>query len=144
MSSLTTFDPHNELSQVNWLKNFKQQTNWATAQSPTLTIVVDDDCGCTMRSTSHIKQLQSQAINNGYTVEIINQHSDSTRLLPNVPGAVLLAENGDLVYAGPLSQGIACSASDGFVELAINNLSAGFNSQLIVSESRGCYCSDKR
>lgn len=140
LSMIKVFDPNNELAHPNWSEQFKKQIKWSPSESPKLIIVTNDTCGCSKRAFSHVKQLQALAAVNTYDVRIINQSSAATQLLPNVPGAVLLDKSGELVYVGPLSQGIACSASNGFVELAIDNLVAGFNSKLIVSDSQGCYC----
>nr|WP_267135577.1 DUF6436 domain-containing protein [Pseudoalteromonas sp. L21] len=61
-------------------------------------------------------------------------------LIPAQPAAVLISDNQELAYAGPLSKGLACSSQNGFVELVIKNLRAGFNSQFVNSNAKGCYC----
>lgn len=139
-ASITTFDPQSEMAHSKWFEKFKRNIKWSSSENPKLIIVIDGTCGCSKRAFSHVKQLQKYAARNSYDVQIINQSSIDTHLLPNAPGAVLLDTSGELVYAGPLSQGLACSASSGFVELAIDNLVAGFNSNLVVSDSKGCYC----
>lgn len=128
------------MTQSKWSEQFKRNIKWLSSENPKLIIVIDGTCGCSKRAFSHIKQLQKYVARNSYDVQIINQSSTATHLLPNTPGAVLLDASGNLVYAGPLSQGLACSASTGFVELAIDNLAAGFNSNLVVTDSKGCYC----
>ncbi|MDN3388128.1 DUF6436 domain-containing protein [Pseudoalteromonas sp. APC 3893] len=140
LASITTFDPQNEMTQSKWSEQFKRNIKWSPSENPKLIIVIDESCGCSKRAVSHMNQLQTHAVRNTYDVQIINQSLTATNLLPNTPGAVLLDASGELVYAGPLSQGLACSASSGFVELAIDNLVAGFNSNLVVTDSKGCYC----
>ncbi|WP_394190048.1 DUF6436 domain-containing protein [Pseudoalteromonas atlantica] len=140
LSSISTFDPQQKLLENGWLDDFKTQTHWQNPGDATLTIVIDSECGCSKRSTEHVKQLASLADSYDVKVTVLDAAKMSKELLPNVPGAVLVDSTGELAYAGPLSEGIACSSSSGFVELVMNNLQAGFNSNLTVTQAQGCYC----
>lgn len=143
LSGLREFDPQWQLHQPHWLKRFKMESDWRPSDQARLMIIIDKECACTRRSENHIQQLNAYALKQNISVAIIERDLASAKLVPNTPAAVLLDKQGELVYAGPLSAGLACSASDGFVELAINNLSAGFNSKLSISDTRGCYCVSK-
>lgn len=85
-------------------------------------------------------QLQALAQKHNLSVQRLVNDDALLTIVPNTPAAILLNKHGELVYAGPLSEGIACSTGSGFVELAINNLQAGFNSNLKLSQAKGCYC----
>jgi hypothetical protein len=61
-------------------------------------------------------------------------------VIPATPAAVIINKNGEFVYAGPLSEGLACAQGSGFVETAVTNLAAGFNSNLLITQTKGCYC----
>lgn len=139
-SSISTFDPQQKLLKNGWLDDFKKQTQWQNPSDAILTIVIDSECGCSKRSADHVEQLTSLANTYDVKVKVLDAAKMSKELLPNRPGAVLVDSAGELAYAGPLSEGVACSSSNGFVELVMNNLQAGFNSRLTVTQAQGCYC----
>jgi len=140
LAAIKEFDPNQQLHQPQWLTEFKLQIDWQHTEHGKLIIIVDENCGCTLRANTHIAQLQTLAQKHNLSVERLANNDALLTVVPNTPAAVLLNEHGGLVYAGPLSEGIACSTGSGFVELAINNLQAGFNSNLKLSEAKGCYC----
>lgn len=140
LSSISTFDPKQKMLSSDWFDSFKTHSDWQHSSDATLTIVIDSECGCSKRSSEHVKQLASLADTYDVKVTVLDAAKMSKELLPNVPGAVLIDSVGSLAYAGPLSEGVACSSSSGFVELVMNNLQAGFNSNLTVTQAQGCYC----
>ncbi|KTF16650.1 DUF6436 domain-containing protein [Pseudoalteromonas sp. H105] len=140
LSSIRTFDPQQKMLENDWFEDFKTLTHWQNPSDATLTIVIDSECGCSKRSAEHVKQLASLADTYDVKVTVLDAAKMSKELLPNVPGAVLIDSVGSLAYAGPLSEGIACSSSSGFIELVMNNLQSGFNSNLTVTQAQGCYC----
>ena len=140
LSGLQEFDPKRKLQRSGWLIEFKNLTESDNLSKATLALFVDPQCGCTKRSKTHIQQLEHLA-SSDLDVVVHSYNSTIKDVIPNTPAAVLIDAYGALVYAGPLSEGLACSASDGFVELVISNLLAGFNSELVISDAKGCYCS---
>lgn len=140
LSSIQEFDPNKQLHQSQWLAKFKLQTDWKISEQSRLTIIVDEDCGCTLRAEDHIQQLAALAGEENLLLQHLASNEMLSAVVPNTPAAVLLSKQGELVYAGPLSEGIACSTGSGFVEAAITNLQKGFNSQLKITDSKGCYC----
>ena len=140
LSAIKEFDPKRQLHQPQWLTEFKLQTDWQRTGQGRLIIVIDVNCGCTLRANAHITQLQALAQKHNLSVQRLVNDDALLTIVPNTPAAILLNKHGELVYAGPLSEGIACSTGSGFVELAINNLQAGFNSNLKLSQAKGCYC----
>ena len=136
----STFDPDKKLAAANWLPTFQQSMELGINNVDTLYIIDENTCVCSARSQPHISSLSSYAAEQGVKVIKLKPKSAAAAILPAQPAAVLVSENQQLVYAGPLSKGPACSSQNGFVELVIANLRAGFNSQFINSDAEGCYC----
>ncbi|WP_105173592.1 DUF6436 domain-containing protein [Pseudoalteromonas gelatinilytica] len=136
----STFDPDKKLAAANWLPTFQQSMELGINNIDTLYIIDENTCVCSARSQPHISSLSSYAAEQGVEVIKLKPKSAVAAILPAQPAAVLVSENQQLVYAGPLSKGLACSSQNGFVELVIANLRAGFNSQFINSDAEGCYC----
>jgi hypothetical protein len=137
---ITLFDPDRKLAKPNWLSLFQTSMGLSSKNSNTLYIIDDNSCVCSARSQAHIASLTDYATEQDVKVIKLKPTSAVAALLPAYPAAVLISENQQLVYAGPLSKGLACSSLDGFVELVIANLRAGFNSRFINSDAEGCYC----
>lgn len=135
-----TFDPDNTLSQPNWLSLFQNTVGLNAVEGDTLYIVDENTCVCSARSQAHIQSLTDYAIEQGVKVVKLAPSTALSSLIPAQPAAVLISANQELAYAGPLSKGLACSSQNGFVELVIKNLRAGFNSQFVNSNAEGCYC----
>ena len=124
--------------QYNQLRVFD---NYGVLEQPEwLIIVTDPDCGCTKQAQPHLKQLAAFSKAQNITLINIEQTASLQILLPATPAAVVINDKGDFVYAGPLSQGLGCAQGSGFVETVINNLVAGFNSELLLNKTSGCYC----
>ena len=136
----STFDPDKKLAAANWLPTFQQSMELGINNVDTLYIIDENTCVCSARSQPHISSLSSYASEQGIKVVKLKPTPAVAAILPAQPAAVLVSENQQLVYAGPLSKGLACSSQNGFVELVIANLRAGFNSQFINSDAEGCYC----
>lgn len=139
------FDPDNKMAQTDWLQSFHatmgiKSKGIELTHADTLYIVDENSCVCSTRSQPHIQSLSEYALNNGIHVVNLTPTPALARLLPAQPAAILVSKEQQLVYAGPLSKGLACSSQNGFVELVIANLRAGFNSRFINSDAKGCYC----
>ena len=138
---LKSFDSDKVLLQDGWFLSFKNQLGLNTqTHQASLILVLEQNCGCTKQANTHIIALKRFAEEKGFN---IIQHPYSAKLkhvIPATPAAIIMDKHGEFVYAGPLSEGLACSQGSGFVETAINNLVAGFNSGLLVADTKGCYC----
>lgn len=139
-NQLRVFDSVGVLEQAGWFTKFKDHIGFTAAKQNSLIIVTDPNCGCTKQAQPHLKQLASFSKAHNFTLINIEQTASLQRLLPSTPAAVVINDKGDFVYAGPLSQGLGCAQGSGFVETVINNLVAGFNSELLLNKTSGCYC----
>ena len=76
----------------------------------------------------------------GFEVVNANITPDDFTLLPSTPSILIVNEVGKLIYLGPYSAGLACSESNGYVELVLKNNAKGYSSNMIVNDLEGCYC----
>lgn len=143
LGQLSPFDPNKVLNKPGWFNNFKQLIEHPQNKLATLIVVTDPDCGCTKQAEPHLKQLVRFSSEHNIAVIKIEQSQTLQTLVPATPAAVVLDEEGKFVYAGPLSEGLGCAQGSGFVETVITNLVAGFNSKLLLNDTKGCYCTDK-
>ena len=137
---LKPFDENKMLERRNWFSQFKNQVLWQNKDSAQLVIITQENCGCTIQAQPHLSALQRFATNQGVEVQNFVLNNELKSVIPATPAAVLIDKNGEFVYAGPLSEGLACSQGSGFVEIVISNLQAGFNSSLLIADTKGCYC----
>lgn len=140
LGQLKPFDEGKMLKQQNWFSQFKNQVLWQNKDSAQLVIITQENCGCTIQAQPHLSALQRFATNQGVEVQNFVLNNELKSVVPATPAAVLIDKNGEFVYAGPLSEGLACSQGSGFVETVISNLQAGFNSSLLIADTKGCYC----
>ncbi len=140
LGQLKPFDENKMLERRNWFSQFKEHVVWQNKDSAQLLIITEDNCGCTIQAKPHLSALQRFAKNQGVEVQTFKLNSQLKSVVPATPAAVLIDKNGEFVYAGPLSEGLACSQGSGFVETVISNLQAGFNSSLLIANTKGCYC----
>jgi hypothetical protein len=140
LGQLQPFDSSKMLMQKNWFNDFKQQLAWENKEVASLVLVTENSCGCSKQAKSHISTLKTFAELKGMDIVQISLTEQLKHVVPATPAAVIIDKHGQFVYAGPLSEGIACSQGSGFVETVITNLMAGFNSQLLIADTKGCYC----
>ena len=123
----------NQISQIESLVNKKL--------SNTIIHFTSTGCHCTQFSETHKKTINNSAESDGFN--IINVRLDPKHLnsiIPSTPAVLLVDKLGGLLYFGPYSQGLACSESNGLIEIVLNNYQKGFSSKLIMNEAEGCYC----
>ncbi|MBQ4799159.1 hypothetical protein J8L73_08445 [Pseudoalteromonas sp. MMG006] len=140
VAQLSDFDRNKLLNEPNWFNNFKQQVKYEESKSASLVIVTDPNCGCTIQAKPHLKQLTEFSKQKGVSLILLEQSPSLKTVIPSTPAAVVLNKEGEFVYAGPLSEGLGCAQGSGFVETVITNLMAGFNNQLLLNNTKGCYC----
>jgi hypothetical protein len=137
---LKAFDGNQILLQKSWFADFKKQLAWDDGNAASLVLVMEPSCGCAKQAKNHISSLKKFAKNNGINIVQLPFSQNLKHVIPATPAAVIIDKNGKFVYAGPLSEGLACSQGSGFVETVITNLAAGFNSELLIADTKGCYC----
>ncbi|KTF09916.1 DUF6436 domain-containing protein [Pseudoalteromonas sp. H103] len=140
MTQLTDFDTNKLLNEPQWFYKFKQQIKYENNQHASLVIVTDPNCGCTLQAKTHLKQLTDFSNQKGVQVINLEQSKSLQAVIPSTPAAVVLDKKGEFVYAGPISEGLGCAQGSGFVETVITNLMAGFNNELLLNNTKGCYC----
>jgi len=140
LEQLKPFDNLKVLTQKHWFGNFKKQLDWVDIGEPSLVLITEKNCGCTIQAKPHISSLTSFATNKGMKIVQVELTPKLRHVIPATPAAVIINKNGEFVYAGPLSEGLACAQGSGFVETAVTNLAAGFNSNLLITQTKGCYC----
>jgi hypothetical protein len=141
--SLVAFDPKKKLAQdssviVNQIKfNLGLDPKAATK---TIIHFTSQDCACTSYSTSHKSTINQKAVETGFTIKNIELSENNNNLIPSTPAVLVLDETGGLIYLGPYAEGIECSVNSSVVDIVIQNYLKGFNANLIVNDTKGCYC----
>lgn len=95
-------------------------------------------CHCTQFSKDHKDQINQDAQQSNF--KVINVELDERSIIPSTPAILITDEQGELMYLGPYSKGLSCSKTNGYVELVMNNYKEGFNTRLVLSQVKGCYC----
>lgn len=143
-SRLTFFDPSLKLKgkdssfiieQVREIERLKNEN-----LSNTIVHFTSNDCKCEKYSEDHKESINKIAKLDGFNVININIPSDSKTIIPSTPSILIVSEAGGLLYFGPYSIGLACSESNGYVEMVFQNYAQGYNSGLVISDAKGCYC----
>jgi len=98
------------------------------------------DCSCTQYSEEHKASINKKAKLDGFKVINIDLPSDLYTIIPSTPSILIIDKVEELLYFGPYSVGLACSESNGYVEIVLQNYAQGYNSDLVISDVKGCYC----
>jgi hypothetical protein len=144
-SRLAAFDPNMKLTGknaneiVNQLKKI-DELNYEHGNKKIIHIT-SDNCSCTQFSKTHKDAINKTAKEDGFSVNNVNLPANFSSIIPATPSILILNENNELLYFGPYSAGLACTESNGYIETVLNNYSMGYNSNLIVNDVEGCYCS---
>ncbi|WP_421970504.1 DUF6436 domain-containing protein [Pseudoalteromonas sp. SSDWG2] len=133
------FDPENQLQSPQWL-TLAREVNNTPHSGPSLVIISDASCQCAKVSEAHQTKVVKDALQAGIEVTQLQLTDGHREWLPAVPAAILFNNQNDVIYAGPLSVGLACAAKDGIIDTVIANYTRGYHSELLVSNAMGCYC----
>lgn len=116
------------------------QLNIPVEQGWQVVHVLDKHCGCSRFARSHVELFADN-----YQVPSSRQHYLSAEIIakagltiPAVP-AVLLFDNGQLMYAGPYASGPLCSTNDSFLTSLLSRQVA-LNGLWLNGESKACRC----
>jgi hypothetical protein len=102
---------------------------------------VDKRCHCTALTQSHKSVIDGIATNDGFNV--VNVDLEDSKFVPfisSTPAILITDENENLLYVGPYSIGLDCSADNSLVDVVLSNYRQGFSSPTIISDAKGCYC----
>lgn len=108
--------------------------------SNTIIHFTSNDCSCTEFSNEHKASINQKAKLDDFNVINVNLPADALTVIPSTPSILIVSEIEDLLYFGPYSVGLACSQSNGYVETVLQNYAKGFNTDLVISDAKGCYC----
>lgn len=139
---LVHFDPSGRLESLNSsdITSFNSNGNTISLSENKLTVfhLLGSNCHCNDLNNEHISSINNIANSLHFTVKQIKlEQSD---IIPSLPAILVTGNQGELLYLGPYSQGLSCSKGSSFVETALNNFKAGYNSALMIKEAKGCYC----
>jgi len=108
--------------------------------SNTIVHFTSDHCSCTQYSEDHKRDINQQAGLDGFNVINIHLPAHLESIIPSTPSILIVNKDEDLLYFGPYSIGLACSASNGYVETVMQNYAKGYSASLIMNDATGCYC----
>ena len=143
-SRLTLFDPNIKLSGgdsryvMKQIREIEELKN--VDLSKTIVHFTSNDCSCAQYSEDHKITINTQARSDGFNIINVNLSYDSFTIIPSTPSILIIDSIEELLYFGPYSAGLACSESNGYVEVVLQNYAQGYNSDLVISEVKGCYC----
>ena len=141
---LMPFDPKMKLSEYDSSAVIQQVREIAALKNVDLSKAIihftSNDCSCTQYSEEHKLAINKQAKSDGFDIININLPADLLTIIPSTPAILIVGGLEQLLYFGPYSAGLACSQSNGYVEAVLQNYAQGYNSDLVISDVKGCYC----
>lgn len=139
---LAPFDPEQKLTRLTnqaLLNKIVDAYGLSLAdKQQTLIHFTSEGCACTQFSENHKSDINRLAKSLGFNILHLNVTADSP--IPATPSIAIISEAPQLLYYGPYSAGLACSESNGYVELVLENYAKGYPAKLMVTETEGCYC----
>lgn len=140
---LTEFDPHNQLEQFSASglgQQLQQQLFTQPLAAQTIVHISRKGCDCNPLNQAHKQDINQLAQSYNFDAIELDISELDTELIPSTPALLVLDKQQQLLYFGPYSQGFACTEANGFVAAVLKNYQHGFNSELVVSQAKGCYC----
>jgi len=141
---LVTFDPEEKLTDKNSHLVIQQLKEMGELEgvnlSNTIIHFTSNNCSCTQYSEDHKRDINKQAGLDGFNVVNINLPAHLESIIPSTPSILIVNKDEELLYFGPYSIGLACSASNGYVETVMQNYAKGYSASLIMHDATGCYC----
>jgi len=139
---LVHFAPTGRLSQLqpSEMRSFNRngETIFLSENKLTVFHLLAPNCHCNNLNSDHINSINHLADSLNFNIKQITvEQSD---IIPSLPAILVTSKRGKLLYLGPYSQGLSCSKSSSFVETVLTNFKAGYSSELMVDEAKGCYC----
>jgi len=137
------FDPNELLTNINEqvLLSTILSTEVTTKLPPkTLFHISNTECKCNLVTEDHMNSIFSFAKSHDFTIEKIPLTKAMQNVVPSVPAVLVTDEEGALLYFGPYGQGISCSASNGIIDMVLQNFLNGFKFSSVHNKATGCYC----
>jgi len=106
----------------------------------TLINFTSEGCKCNKISKEHLSDVKSNAAKDNMSVINITLPDGFSDIIPSTPAVLALNTKSELIYFGPYSEGLSCGKGEGIIDLVMSNYKKGFNAQLIMANSEGCYC----
>lgn len=101
----------------------------------------DSQCSCTVLTKEHKEFIDSIAINDNFNIVNIDVTDNNIAdFIPATPAILITDSNENLLYVGPYSTGLDCSADNSLVDVVLSNYRQGFSSPVVTSDATGCYC----
>jgi hypothetical protein len=132
---LTDADPISLMQKISEIEQLKGRD-----LSDTIVHFTSQGCSCTQYSDNHKGEINQRAAIEGFKVINVVVSEKLAALVPSTPAILITNNQRNLLYFGPYSAGLACSASNGYVETVLGNYAKGYSSSLIVNDTSGCYC----
>lgn len=141
---LLPFDPNLKLAGQSSSTVIKKLREIPVLKSANLSNAIihftSNECACTQFSNTHKAGINKQAKLDGFEVINVNLPKGLSTIVPSTPAILITSDIEELLYFGPYSAGLACSQSNGYVETVLQNYKQGFSADLIMSDTKGCYC----
>lgn len=138
------FDPEQYLQeQFPDYRELDQQLSVAfnsTDRQKALFVITSDGCRCNRFIWSHVDDLKHELSERTEFIHLeLSELPDTAQaLIPSTPAAVIVNQNEQLEYFGPLNSGLRCTSESSYIETVLKaDLSSQSQLNLI---SRGCYC----
>lgn len=134
------FDPKGQLSSLTGNNVVARIASEHQLLAEKLQIVefISPDCHCNRVTELHKRKLERFAVQNG--VEFQSVEIKASKTITSTPSILVTDEEGELVYFGPVGEGIGCNENTDAVQTAISNYQKGYNPNFINSQTKGCYC----
>lgn len=110
----------------------------------TLLHLRDPACSCNRFSDPHVAALREDYASRGVRVETLRvsmTRGDLGDWLPATPAALLIDQEGRVLYLGPLSEAANCGRDNAPVERALDHALAGHTAPAGTKLGTGCFCS---
>ena len=140
---VVAFDPQNKLiniSQTTLVNSVMAEFDLPEEMPNTLINFISEDCSCNTISKEHLSDVKNNAVKDNMSVINIILPEGLSDIIPSTPSVLALNKKSELIYFGPYSEGLSCGKGEGIIDLVMSNYKKGFNAQLIMTNSKGCYC----
>ncbi|EAR11081.1 DUF6436 domain-containing protein [Reinekea blandensis] len=101
--------------------------------------ITEAGCPCNIGSSGHWQEMQQKYDDTLFIEQPLKSAPSSLQaLIPATPMALYLDSQGQLLYAGPFSQGVLCNSNNSLVEAYVTGEIRQHYAPL---DAAGCYCS---
>jgi len=140
---LVPFDPQQKLNNVSHqylIDQIKSGFELPENLSNSLINFVSENCHCNQISSAHLADVRRTARKQNMNVINIVIPDNFSGIIPSTPAVLALDNSSELIYFGPFSEGLSCGSGEGIIDLVMSNYNKGFNAELVMTSTEGCYC----